>query len=115
MSKSDIEFLNQIKKECDYLQKTSINLSENSFYNDETLQRAFPRCLEIIGEVSKRVDLDFRHKYPVIPWKEMAGMRDKIIHYYEGVDYSLVWFTVIDKIPELQFQLEQIINEHNNK
>ena len=45
----------------------------------------------------------------------MAGMRDKIIHYYEGVDYSLVWFTVTDKIPELQFQLEQIIKEHNNK
>ena len=115
MSKSDIEFLKHIKKECDYLLKTSINLTEKSFYNDETLQRAFTRCLEIIGEASKRVDLEFRQKYNVIPWKEMAGMRDKIIHYYEGVDYSLVWFTVTDKIPELQFQLEQIIKEHNNK
>ena len=90
-------------------------MTEKSFYNDETLQRAFTRCLEIIGEASKRVDLEFRQKYNVIPWKEMAGMRDKIIHYYEGVDYSLVWFTVTDKIPELHFELEQIIKEHNNK
>ena len=115
MSKSDIEFLKHIKKECDYLIKTSENLSEDEFYNNETLQRAFTRCLEIIGEASKRVDVEFRYKYQMIPWKEMAGMRDKIIHYYEGVDYSLVWFTVTNKIPELQFQIEQIINELNNK
>ena len=115
MSKSDIEFLKHIKKECDYLIKTSENLSEDEFYINETLQRAFTRCLEIIGEASKRVDAEFRYKYQMIPWKEMAGMRDKIIHYYEGVDYSLVWFTATNKIPELQFQIEKIINEHDNK
>ncbi|MCA6421536.1 MAG: DUF86 domain-containing protein [Flavobacterium sp.] len=113
MSKSDVEFLNHIKKECDYLLKFSKNLSEEDFYKDETLQRAFTRCLEIIGEASKRVDLEFRSKYPLIPWKEMAGMRDKIIHYYEGVDYSIVWITIVNKIPELHFQIAKIINEHD--
>ena len=113
MSKSDVEFLNHIKKECDYLLKFSKNLSEEDFYKDETLQRAFTRCLEIIDEASKRVDLEFRSKYPLIPWKEMAGMRDKIIHYYEGVDYSIVWITIVNKIPELHFQIAKIINEHD--
>eukprot|EP01038_Epipyxis_sp_PR26KG_P000197 gene197-285_t len=69
---------------------TSINLLEDDFYENEILKRAFTRCLEIIGEASKRVDAEYRDKYPFIPWKEMAGMRDKIIHYYEGVDYSVV-------------------------
>lgn len=115
MSKSDIEYLRHIKKECDFLMDTSINLLEDDFYENEILKRAFTRCLEIIGEASKRVDAEYRDKYPFIPWKEMAGMRDKIIHYYEGVDYSVVWFTIIDRIPELHFQIEQIINEHDNK
>ena len=113
MSKSDVEFLRHIKKECEYLLKYSEDLLEEDFYKDETLQRAFTRCLEIIGEASKRVDANFRNKYSIIPWKEMAGMRDKIIHYYEGVDYSIVWITITNKIPELHFQIEQIINEHN--
>ena len=115
MLKSDVEFLRHIKKECVYLLKSSENLSEEDFYKDETLQRAFTRCLEIIGDASKRVDVDFRNKYYIIPWKEMAGMRDKIIHYYEGVDYSIVWMTIINKIPELHFQIQQIIDEHDNK
>lgn len=112
MPKSDVEFLKHIKKECDYLLKYSKKLSEEDFYKDETLQRAFTRCLEIIGEASKRVNLDFRNKYPMIPFKEMAGMRDKIIHYYEGVDYSIVWVTIINKIPEIHFQIEQILKEN---
>ncbi len=111
MLKSDVEFLKHIEKECVFLIKFSANLSEEAFYKDEILQRAFTRCLEIIGEASKRVDVDFRNKYPLIPWKEMAGMRDKIIHYYEGVDYSIVWVTIINKIPEIHFQIEQIIKE----
>jgi uncharacterized protein with HEPN domain len=87
---------------------------EEDFYKNETLQRAFTRCLEIIGEASKRVNSDYRNKYSVIPWKEMAGMRDKIIHYYEGVDFAIVWFTIKNRIPELHFQIEQIIKQHDN-
>ena len=114
MLKSEIEYLRHIKKECDYLLKTSENLLENSFYEDETLKRAFTRCLEIIGEASKRVDLDFRLKYNSIPWSDMAKTRDKIIHHYEGVDYELVWDIITTSIPELHFQIEQIIKEYDN-
>ena len=115
MLKSEIEYLGHMKKECDYLLKIANNLSEDEFYENETLQRAFTRSLEIIGEASKRVDLDFRLKYNSIAWSDMAKTRDKIIHHYEGVDYELVWQIISTDIPELQFQLEQIINEHKNK
>ena len=115
MSKSDIEFLNHIKKECEYLLKSSTNFSEDDFYKDETLQSAFTRSLEIIGEASKRVNLDFKLKYNSVAWSDMARTRDKIIHHYDGVDYELIWDIVKTNIPELQHQLEQIINEHNNK
>ena len=114
MLKSEIEYLGHMKKECDYLLKTSENLTEDEFYNNETFKRSFTRSLEIIGEASKRVDLDFRLKYNSIAWSDMAKTRDKIIHHYEGVDYELVWEIVTTNIPELQFQLEQIINEHKN-
>ena len=113
MRKSDIEFLKHILKECDFLMLKTVGLTEEDFYKDETLQRAFSRCLEIIGEATKRVDFEFRMRYKEIPWKEMAGMRDIMIHYYEGVDYMVVWSTVISKIPELHFQISEIINEHN--
>ena len=115
MLKSDITFLRHIIKECDYLLTYSDTLDANDFYEDETLKRAFTRCLEIIGEATKRINADFRLAYKEVPWKEMAGMRDVIIHYYEGVDYSVVWFTVKNKIPELHFQISEIIKKHNNK
>jgi len=115
MLKSEIEYLRHIKKECDYLILTSIDIKEEEFYNNETLKRAFTRCLEIIGEATKRINQDFRLKYKTVPWSDMAKTRDKIIHHYEGVDYELVWRIITELIPELQFQIEQIINEYNKK
>ncbi|TRX33466.1 DUF86 domain-containing protein [Flavobacterium sp. ZT3R18] len=112
MSKSEIEYLRHIKQECEFILEHSKGLVEEAFYEDQVLKRAFTRCLEIIGEASKRVSLDFRLKYNSIPWKDMAGMRDKIIHHYEGVDYEIVWDTIQNRIPELDCQIELIIKEH---
>jgi uncharacterized protein with HEPN domain len=112
MSKSEIEYLRHIKQECEFILEYSKGLPEDVFYEDQVLKRAFTRCLEIIGEASKRVSLDFRLKYNSIPWKDMAGMRDKIIHHYEGVDYEIVWDTIQNRIPELDCQIELIIKEH---
>jgi uncharacterized protein with HEPN domain len=112
MSKSEIEYLRHIKQECEFILEHSNGLLEDSFYENQILKRAFTRCLEIIGEASKRVSLDFRLKYNTIPWKDMAGMRDKIIHHYEGVDYEIVWDTIQNRIPELEYQIELIIKEH---
>jgi uncharacterized protein with HEPN domain len=76
---------------------------------DETLRRAFIRSLEIIGEAAKKVPADFRAQYPVVEWRAMAGMRDRLIHDYFGVDYELVWDVVQKRIPQLRDQIASIL------
>jgi len=111
MPKSEIEYLKHIKKECDFLLKNKEGISFDEFYNDEVKKRAFVRSLEIIGEASKNLDEEFRHKYYLIPWKYMSKMRDKLIHYYHGIDYEMVWETINSNIPEVEYQIEQILKE----
>ena len=116
MSKSDeIEYIKHIFIEINYIQNVVEKLNEEEFYNDETLKRVIIRALEIIGEATKNLDIDFRLKYNSVPWSYMAKLRDKIIHHYQGVDYETIWNIITQEIPELHFQINQIIKEHNNK
>ena len=86
MSFEPLDFLRHILLEADYLLETSSGLTFEAFSSDETLQRAFVRSLEIIGEATKKVPVDFRAEYPDIEWRAMAGMRDRLIHDYFGID-----------------------------
>ena len=114
MSKSDeIEFIKHIFIEINYIQKVLENLEEEKFYSDETLKRAITRALEIIGEATKNLNVDFRMKYNSVPWSYMAKLRDKIIHHYQGVDYETIWNIITQEIPELHFQIKQIMTENN--
>ncbi|WP_456410776.1 HepT-like ribonuclease domain-containing protein [Oceanithermus sp.] len=78
---------------------------------DELRTRAIVRALEVIGEVAKRVPAEYRARHPKIPWREMAGMRDKLIHDYLGVDASVVWATVKESLPELVSRIEPLLAE----
>ena len=87
-----MEYLKHIRDECSYiLSVTGEGLSKTDFLNDETIKRAVVRSLEIIGEATKKIPADFKVKYDSVHWKNMAGMRDRLIHDYIGVDYSIVW------------------------
>jgi len=81
------------------------------FLQDETLKRAVVRSLEIIGEASKKIPADYKLKWNSIEWKSMAGMRDRLIHDYMGINYSIVWDVMKNKIPDLSAQIEQVIQE----
>ncbi len=78
---------------------------------DKTRVRAYARSLEIIGEATKKLPEKFREKHPEIEWRGMAGLRDKLIHDYFGVDYELVWDVIQKKIPHLQNQLVRILRD----
>ena len=109
MSLQPHDYLRHILAEADYLIRASAGFTAERFIKDETLQRAFVRSLEIIGEATKKVPDPFRQQYPTIEWRAMAGMRDRLIHDYFGVDYELVWDVVQNRMPALRNQIALII------
>jgi uncharacterized protein with HEPN domain len=88
---------------------TGNDFSKDDLLQDETLKRALVRSLEIIGEATKKIPADFKITWDSINWKNMAGMRDRLIHDYMGINYSIVWDVVRNKIPELSEQIAEVI------
>jgi uncharacterized protein with HEPN domain len=111
MSPSPIEYLRHIFDEISYIEKAICDIEEADFFADETLKRSFVRSIEIIGEAAKKVPVDFKDKHSNIDWKRIAGMRDKLIHDYFGVDYHIVWDVAKNKLPELKQKIAGIISE----
>ena len=83
----------------------------NDFINDSKTCDAVIRCLEVIGEASKNIPEETRKKFPQARWREMAGMRDKIIHSYFTIDYENVWLVVKEEIPKLKPLISGILSE----
>jgi uncharacterized protein with HEPN domain len=112
MSKEPIEYLKHIRDESFYiLSVISKDVSKDDFLSNETLKRATVRSLEIIGEATKKIPADYKLKWDSIKWKNMAGMRDRLIHDYMGVNYSIVWDVIKNKIPELYNQIVEVIDK----
>jgi len=109
--KSTRVYLEHMLQECEFLLEQSKDLSFEDFTQNPLHIRAFARSLEIIGEAAKNLSNDFREKYPEIPWKEIAGMRDMLIHEYFGVDYTIVWKTIRQDIPILQDKINQTLED----
>ena len=97
MSFEPPEYLRHILAEADYLAAQTASLSKEGFLQNETLRWAFVRSLEIIGEAAKKLPDEFRIQYPKVEWRAMAGMRDRLIHGYFGVDHDLVWEVILDR------------------
>ncbi len=110
MSLSPHEYLRHIIDEAAYLIQRSASLRCEDFLDDEDLKRAFVRSLEIIGEAIKNVPPDIKQKNPHIDWKAFAGMRDKLIHGYFGVNYRIVWDVVSAEVPQLKNDIELVLN-----
>jgi uncharacterized protein with HEPN domain len=104
-------YLEHILEECDFLIEKSKNLNYEKFIKDPVLMKAFVRSLEIIVEAVKKIPTSFKEKHKSIPWKEIAGMRDKLIHDYFGVNYKIVWETTIQEIPKLKKDIEEILKK----
>ena len=112
MSKEPLEYLKHIRDECLFiLSVTGNDFSKDDLIEDETIKRAIVRSLEIIGEATKKIPADFKFKWSSISWKNMAGMRDRLIHDYMGINYSIVWDVIRNKIPELYKQIKEVIEK----
>lgn len=109
MSRDPTGYLRHVLDEADYLIEKSAGLGRDAFLADETLKRAFVRSLEIIGEAVKNLPESFRSQHPEIPWRLMAGMRDRLIHGYFGVDFELVWDVIESKIPDLRASIARLV------
>jgi len=112
MYKDPFEYLKHIRDESYFiLSVIHVDMNKTDFIDNEILKSAVTRSLEIIGEASKKIPADFKVKWSSIQWREMAGMRDRLIHDYMGINYSIVWDVVKNKIPELNKQIINVLNE----
>lgn len=103
--------LDSILRMEDYLQGSEYE----DFIENTLLQAGVIREIEVIGEATKRLSDDIRKKYPDIPWRRMAGMRDKLIHDYMGIDVDAVWETVEKDIPHLKIAIQKVIEQEGPK
>jgi len=108
MSPSQAEFLHHILNECNYLLKEYEGNDFEEFIQNERLSKAVCRSLEIIGEASAKISHELKSKYPLVSWREMSDIRNRIIHHYFGIDYDIVWDSVKTDIPELKEWVELI-------
>jgi len=100
--KTDRPFLQHIDEEIAFLLKATRGLSFDRLMKDEVLKRACARSLEIIGEAAKNLSPEFKRKHKSVEWKKVAGLRDKLIHYYFGVNWDIVWDVIQSRLPELK-------------
>lgn len=111
MSPSALEYLRHILDETTYIMTSSRGLDKASFVQDETLKRAYARSIEVIGEAVKQLPNGLRQKYDAIEWRAIAGMRDRLIHNYFGVDYDIIWDVAVNKIPALDTEIRLILQQ----
>jgi uncharacterized protein with HEPN domain len=107
--KSDDVFLKHILDEIDFLIRETSGVSFEQFMKNELLKRACARSLEIIGEAVKNLSDDFLKSHKEIEWKKLAGLRDKIIHHYFGVNWDIVWDAITNKLPNVRGKVEKIL------
>ena len=116
MSKEFVEYLRHILVECDYIVSViKVDTQREDFLGDETLKRAVVRSLEIIGEATKKIPVDIKLQWYSVAWKNMAGMRDRLIHDYIGVNYFIVWDVAKNMIPSIRQQIIEIIDTYQPK
>ena len=106
--KESLIFIEHILENITKIESFSKNLSKRELDNNEMVQYAIIRAIEIIGEAVRNLPMSFREKYPEIPWREIVGTRDKVIHHYFGINFEIVWDIIEKDIPQLKLKILKI-------
>ena len=109
--KLDLPYLKHIITEIDFILEITNNIKFEDLISDELLKRGVTRSFEIIGEAVKNLSPALIKNHKEIDWKRIAGMRDKIIHFYFGVNYDILWQVIKNRLPDLREEIQTIIEE----
>ena len=110
--KRDIRlFIEDILESIRLIKKYGGNLSKENLDNNQELKDSIVRRLEIIGEAVKNIPDDFKDKYPEVPWKKIAGLRDIIIHAYFNIDLDIMWDIIKEDLPDLKNKIKNILEK----
>jgi uncharacterized protein with HEPN domain len=111
MTRDYSDYINDIANSIDEIEEFIEDIDFDTFSNDKKTINAVIRSLEVMGEAATKIPSDIRDKYPDIPWRRMAGMRNKLIHEYFGVDLEIVWTVCTEEIPPLKPFITQLASD----
>lgn len=111
MKRSYKLFLCDLMDSIEKIEEFIGNMSFEEFMKDDKTKSAVIRKLEIIGEAAKNIPREIKQKYRELPWTDMAGMRDKIAHFYFGIDDAIVWRVIKARLPEIKPIIQKILTE----
>ncbi len=106
-----LDYLNDILESISDIREFTAGMTTESFSGDKKTIKAVVRSLEVIGEAAGKIPDQIRDRYPEIPWQEITGMRNRLIHEYFGIDLDIVWQTIEEDLEPLDKVVKRIVSE----